>query len=190
MTAPRGHAGCVLSIDRTWDGGRLPRDDIATVELQLDGDDLVLRVDAPFRDDPPPPGPPGPTPGLWEHEVVEIFVAGPGADDAVPYLEIEMSPRGHYLALRLEGVRRVVDQGLPLDLRTTVDGDRWRATARAPRELLPPPPWRAAAFAMHGAGPGRRHHTSVPLPLPGSRPDFHQPGRFPPLRLDGGRRPG
>lgn len=174
-----------LGIDRTWDGAPIAPDERATVRLELAGDVLLVRVDAPFHGDPPPPGPPGPTPRLWEHEVVELFVAGPaGADGAVPYLEVELSPHGHYLGLRLEGVRRVVEQGLPFDVAAEIAGGRWRAEARVPRVWLPPPPWRAAAFVMHGAGPGRRHLASVPLP--GPRPDFHRPDRFPPLRLAGG----
>lgn len=188
MTTPPERPAQVLSIDRTWDGAPLPTREVATVEVLLDGGDLVVRVDAPFHDDPPPPRQPGPTPGLWEFEVIELFIAGPGSDERVPYLEIEMAPGGHYLALRLEGVRRVVVQGMPLALRATVDGGRWRAEARAPGAWLPPAPWRAAAFAIHGVGQERRHLASVPLP--GARPDFHQPGRFPPLVLGGEPRPG
>jgi len=185
LAGPRGRS---LAIDRTWDGRPLAEAERGTVRLELAGETLLVRVDAPFHGDPPPPGPPGPTPSLWEHEVVELFVAGPGADDAVPYLEVELSPHGHHLALRLAGVRRIVEEGLPLDLRAAIETRRWRAEARVPRAWLPPPPWRAAAFAVHGAGPGRRHLASVPLP--GPRPDFHQPGRFPPLRLEGGPGPG
>lgn len=97
------------------------------------------------------------------------------------YLEVELSPHGHHLVLRLAGVRRVVAAGLELDYRAAVDGDRWRGEARLPRSWLPPTPHRAAAFAVHGTG-GRRRHLSS-LPLPGDAPDFHQPHRFPPLDL-------
>ncbi|HEX6204124.1 MAG TPA: hypothetical protein VF100_14075 [Thermoanaerobaculia bacterium] len=171
----------LLSVDRTWSGEVLEPRDRAELHLRRDGDHLRIAVDARFHGDPPPPGPPGPTPGLWEHEVVELFVAGPGSDDVVEYLEVELSPHGHHLVLRLRGVRRPVAEGLPLDFRAVIEGGRWRGEARVPRSWLPPPPHRAAAFAIHGSGAARRYLASVALP--GERPDFHQPGRFPPVEL-------
>lgn len=170
-----------LRVDRLWSGQPLAPEHHAELRLATTGDDLLLSVDAPFHGDPPPPGPAGSTPGLWEHEVVELFVAGVGLADPVEYLEVELSPHGHHLVLRLAGVRRVVEAGLPLDFRATIDADRWRGEARLPRSWLPPPPHRAAAFALHGTG-GRRRYLSS-LPLPGDTPDFHQPHRFPPLHL-------
>jgi hypothetical protein len=171
----------ILRVDRLWSGQPLAPDQHAELRLAAAGEELLLTVDAPFHGDPPPPGPPGPTPELWEHEVVELFVAGEGPPGEVEYLEIELSPHGHHLVLRLAGVRQVVEAGLVLDYRAVVASGRWRGEARLPRAWLPPPPHRAAAFALHGTA-GRRRHLSS-LPLPGDRPDFHQPHRFPPLDL-------
>ena len=134
-------------------------------------------MSAPFHDDPPPLGEPGPTDRLWEHEVVELFVAG--RDDR--YTEVELSPWGHHLVLRLHGVRRVIDTQLPLAFRVRRCGARWIGVARLDRELLPPPPWRANAYAIHGEGSDRRFLSATPLP--GEQPDFHQPDRFPALPL-------
>lgn len=173
--------GAELQVDRTWSGEPLLRERPADLCLAAAGDHLRIAVDAPFHNDPPPPGLPGPTPGLWEHEVVELFVTGPGADREVEYLEIELSPHGHHLVLRLRGVRRVVEEGLPLDFRAAIGGRRWRGEALIPRAWLPPPPHRAAAFALHGTGARRRYLSSVSLP--GDHPDFHQPHRFPRLDL-------
>lgn len=169
-----------LRVDRTWSGEPLAPERQAELRLEAAGDHLLLIVDAPFHGDPPPPGPPGPTPELWEHEVVELFVAGEGSADQVEYLEVELAPHGHQLVLRLMGVRRVVESGLEVVFRAAIDGDRWRGEALLPRTWLPPPPHRAAAFALHGTGGRRRYLSSVPLP--GGGPDFHQPHRFP--RLD------
>lgn len=171
----------ILRVDRLWSGQPLAPEQHAELRLAAAGDDLLLTVDAPFHGDSPPPGAPGPTPGLWEHEVVELFVAGPGTDEAFEYLEVELSPHGHHLVLRLAGVRRVVESVLPLDFRASIDGGRWRGSARLPRAWLPPPPHRAAAFALHGEGAARRYLSSVTLP--GDAPDFHQPHRFPPIDL-------
>lgn len=170
-----------VPIDRTWSGEPLAAEERGELLLVLACGQLRIAVDAPFHDDPPPPGPPGPTPGLWEHEVVELFVAGPGGDDEVEYLEIELSPHGHHLVLRLRGVRHAIEEGLPLDFRAAIEGGRWRGEALVPRAWLPPPPHRAAAFAIHGTGAARRHLSSVALP--GERPDFHQPRSFPPIEL-------
>jgi hypothetical protein len=177
----------------TWDGGPAGAGERARVALALAARGLAVEVDAPFHRDPPPATPPGPTPGLWEHEVVELFVAGEGPPETVEYTEIELAPGGHYLVLRFRGVRQRLAAGLPLDYRAAVADGRWRGVARLPLSTLPPPPWRIAAFALHGAGPDRRHLASVPLP--GPRPDFHQPHRFPRLAVphaaveqDGSRR--
>jgi hypothetical protein len=182
-----------LKIGGTWDDRPLRDDEGTAVSLSVCADHLLAFVDAAFHGDPPPLAPPGSTPGLWEHEVVEVFVAGEGPPEAVEYTELELAPGGHYLVLRFRGVRQRLAAGLPLDYRAAVADGRWRGVARLPLSTLPPPPWRIAAFALHGAGPDRRHLASVPLP--GPRPDFHQPHRFPRLAVphaaveqDGSRR--
>lgn len=164
-----------LTIAHTWDGARLHPDERATVRLCDAGDHVRLSVRAPFEDDPPPPGPPGPTPGLWHHEVVECFLAG--ADGS--YLEVELGPHGHHLVLSLSGVRQVVWQARPLDVRFVKGCHTWTAEARIPLAWLPPRPWTANAYRIHGVGAARVYHAHAPLP--GAAPDFHQPAVFPPL---------
>lgn len=152
--------------------------------MRLAGDDQALRieVDGPYHGDPPPPGPPGPTERLWEHEVVELFVVGhAGTDGAVPYTEIELSPHGHHLVLRLLGVRQVVARELPLDFEATIEGARWRGLARLDRAFLPPGPHRVNAFALHGQGAHRRYLAWTPVG--GREPDFHRIERFPSFTL-------
>jgi hypothetical protein len=171
-----------LRIASTWDGEVVGADEEARLRLRLTTTELHIAVAAVFHGDLPPTGPVGPTPRLWEHEVVELFLAGAGsADRALRYTEIELSPWGHHLVLQLEGLRRPIAEGLPLALRTRRRGGRWHAAARLDRRLLPPPPWRANAFAVHGRHPHRRYLAATPLP--GPEPDFHQPDRFPPLPL-------
>ncbi|MEM9558055.1 MAG: hypothetical protein AAGC60_27610 [Acidobacteriota bacterium] len=180
MSARRRHR---FVIDRTWDGRSVPRDDAARVDLVAVTGGLELRIDSPFHDDPPPPGPPGSTPGLWRFEVVELFLAG-ALDEAGRrrYTEIEIGPRGHYLVLRFAGPRRSVAEGLELEVETAIDDGRWRARVPLPAGHLPPPPHRAAAFAIHGPPEARRHRAAHPIP--GSQPDFHQPELFRPIDLE------
>ena len=110
--------------------------------------------------------------GLWEHEVVELFISGP--DEG--YTEIELSPSGHHLVLQLADVRRPVARLLDIAFTAKVVGDQWTGTAQIPALLLPQEPWRINATAIHGSGAERIYLSWVALP--GAAPDFHQPALF------------
>lgn len=173
-----------LCIASTWDGEAIPSAEQVAIELCDAGDDLLLTIDAPFHDDPRPTGPVGSRDRLWEHEVVELFVAGRSDRLGRPrYTEVELSPHGHYLVMRLLGVRQVLAAGLPLEFKARVAGGRWRGEAKLWKCLLPPGPHTVNAYAIHGLGESRRHLALVPVP--GERPDFHKLERFQPLVLPG-----
>ncbi len=91
-----------------------------------------------------------------------------GADDT--YLEVELSPRGRYLVLFLEGERRVVHRGVRLLYRAEIEGRRWRGEASIPIGWIPIGLDRLNAFAIHGTGQMRRHLAW--RPTGGPRPDF------------------
>jgi hypothetical protein len=174
----------VLRTAATWDGEAAAAGELAEVTLVAMPSGVRIEVDAPFHGDPPPPCAPGSCDGLWEREVVEVFVAGPGER----YLEVELGPHGHYLVLQLEGIRRRVGPPIVLAraVETALGGGRWRGAAVVPRELLPPTPHRANAYAIHGAAP-RRYLACVPVP--GAAPDFHRLDRFAPVELFGAGSP-
>jgi len=158
-----------VRIESEWNGAPVDPEHWITVHLLDAEPGIQLRLTAPFYGDPPPPtGPVGPTDGLWEFEVVEVFIAGPGDR----YLEVELSPTGHYLVLELEGVRNPVRTRLPIDFRAEIVGDKWTGCATLPQELLPTGPLRINATAIHGAGADRIYLSAIPLP--GTQPDFHQ----------------
>lgn len=148
------------------------------MDARLRGAWLEVHIDAPWHGDPAPEGDPGPRPALWNHEVVELFVVGPGER----YLELEFGPHGHHLALRLEGVRQPVESAMPLEYTAERHNGRWRGVARVPAAWLPPGPHTANAYAIHGVGEARRYlaHTAVPGPAP----DFHRLAYFQPADLE------
>lgn len=166
----------MLRICSTWNGNPVGDAHRIAIEWTPAGDSVELRVSAPHYGDPPAPSSPvGPTDRLWEFEVVEVFVAGSDGR----YTEIELAPSGHHLVLQLDGVRNAVASMIPISYTARVAGNRWVGTARIEHRLLPPPPWRVNATAIHGSGADRVYLSMVALP--GSAPDFHQPDRFPPL---------
>jgi len=167
-----------LDVTHTWDGHPIARDERVRVDLRRVDGALELRVDAPWHGDPPPASAPGPTPRLWEHEVVELFLAGP----ADRYLEVELGPHGHHLVLWLDGVRRPTREAIPIDYVVARAGDRWTGRALlGPQVPLPDTPWRANAYAIHGVGDRRRWLAHAPVQ--GPQPDFHRLDRFVPIRF-------
>ncbi|MBO84327.1 MAG: hypothetical protein CL927_03120 [Deltaproteobacteria bacterium] len=165
-----------FDIEQKWNGRPSTRRERVIVVVEDDGDCLKVVVDAPFHGDPAPEGPPGSTPGLWDHEVVELFIAGAGTE----YLELEFGPFGHYLALSFSDVREQSGGPHALEYRTAVLKHAWTGTARVPRALLPAGPYRMNATAIHGHPVRHRRFLSAQV-LPGAKPDFHQPEHFRPV---------
>ena len=165
-----------LRIASLWNGKSIPEAHHIVIEWVQLPQCIELRIDAPYCGSPAAPeAAPGPTDRLWEHEVVEVFVAG--SNDQ--YTEIELAPSGHHLVLQLAGVRNPVATKLPLRFDAEVLKDRWRGVARIDIGLLPPTPWRVNATAIYGEGALRTYLSMTPLA--GPEPDFHQPDRFRPL---------
>lgn len=172
-----------LDVAFTWDGQ--PAAPAPRVQIWREGPDCVVGIASPVFGAAPPPGPPGRCWRLWEHEVVEVFLAGPGAPAEAPYVELELAPTGHWLALRLRGTRTIVDDDLPVRARAGRRGDRWTGELRLPWASLPDGPLRVLATAAHGPPGARRYLAHVPLG--GAAPDFHQLERFTPLPPPGPR---
>ncbi len=174
-----------LVIASTWAGAPLAEALQARLQLDLEPAGLRVLIDAPFFDDPPPPADGQPRTardGLWEHEVVELFIGAAEGGKARHYTELEFGPHGHALGLRFEGYRvRVARFEVAFEVLSLDRGARrWRGEARVPRALLPPPPWRMNAFAMHGDP--RIHLAAFPAPE-GLSPDFHAAAVWRPIDL-------
>lgn len=165
-----------LDVARTWDGAPARADEIAVVTVRRGSRAIHLEIDAPLHGDPSPGAVAGATGGLWEHEVVEVFLAT--RDER--YVEVEIGPAGHHLALALQGRRRVVASHLPLAVSVRRAGARWTARAALDLRWVPAPLALANAYAIHGVAAERRHLAHAPVG--GALPDFHRLERFVPFR--------
>ena len=163
------------TISATWNCVSIPRHQWVSVDMTLTEQGLDIDLESPFYGDPRPPGPAGPTDELWMFEVVEIFVSG----EADRYLEVELSPHGHYLVLLLNGRRNIEKRLLPLDYGAAIAGSRWRGHAFVPASYLPCGALRGNVYAIHGAGDRRTYLARYPLG--GDSPDFHRLEDFGPL---------
>lgn len=170
-----GRQGGSLVVDKSWDGRLLAASARAQVSFELGPAGLTIVVRAPFYNDPPPPDPAGELDGLWEYEVVELFLLGA----AGRYLEVELGPHGHYLVLLMAGVRQVDKRLTPSHSAPLIMGSHWQTTLIVPDRELPLPFSHANAYAIHGQGAARCYQAA--FAVPGPRPDFHQPRFFQPL---------
>ena len=157
-----------IEIATDWLGGPVETAERVAIDLRSMPESFEIRIDAPFHADPPPPGPPGTTEGLWEYEVVEVFLWAP----PTRYLELEFSPHGHSLALQLDGVRQPVSQVTTVRYQASIEGERWRGVAWIPWSEIPEAATRINAYAIHGVAEGRRYLAWQPVP--GDAPDFHR----------------
>jgi hypothetical protein len=176
MSGSVGVSSHRFEITSTWDGHPLREDEYARVDLTV-GAEVLIQVSAAFFDDPAPNARPGRLDGLWNFEVVELFLLGEGDD----YLEIELGPHGHWLALRLTGRRQISNDRVPIDFATTRAAASWSGEARLSLDWLPENIRAANAYAIHGVGPARRFLAMHAAP--GNQPDFHQLESFGPLTI-------
>ncbi len=161
-----------LVIDRLWDGVPAWPSERTEVAFSIGSSGLLVEVAANLHGDRPPALPPGRTDGLWDYEVVELFLA----NDDGQYLELEFGPHGHYLALRFSEPRQITSRDISISYQTEITGQCWRGRAQAPTSCLPAQLTRANAYAIHGQGQDRRYLAA--FAVPGPRPDFHQPQFF------------
>lgn len=122
--------------------------------------------------------------GLWNGNVVELFLGNP---DNGRYLEVHLAPTGQWWACVFTAVRvREIESGRPLPLSVVQHhrdkaGKRWQSSLQVPASVI---------CQLLGARDFMRLHANLtaicrPLtgqpcffslaPLPGAKPDFHQP---------------
>jgi len=179
----------LLGIDEDWFGSPL----LPPVAFSLASDPEYLWFVATRQAQAsvlPGAVPGGFTPGLWEYDVAELFVA---SQDGNSYLEFNLAPNGAWWAAKFSSPRQVCDS--QPDFQNNIhtyhdapDPDSWVAAISIPLGFLrkhisfdvgSPA---NAAFIMNS--PEQTFHSAARLP--GGKPDFHQPSKFPktiPLKL-------
>ena len=172
-----------LAIEREWDGrpcadARLHGE--VRLSLPAGGPQtrgLEIQASLPHQHAPRVPEQPPHTrvADLYEYDVVECFLVGEGGR----YLEVELGAGGHFLVLSFDAPRVLADAHEDLDpvLRFEEGTSRWRSTLTLPEDFLPTGVCAVNAFVIAGG-----HHLAW-HPVPGARPDFHQPGCFPRVSL-------
>ena len=171
---------------------------------------LKIEYSAPFMDNPAPSEAQGRLWGLWEYEVLELFIAG--ADNE--YLELEFGPHSHHLALYFKGERQLVEDHVNLEelsfwrdslqsqsmidhLQAKVKPAQWGGSCLIKPENLPPSFKGNPETLDHSILTNQsqlniainafwcfndQHHSRqfyCAFPLPGLKPNFHQPAHFP-----------
>ena len=175
-----------FTISHLWNSA--PIIDHRPVQLAVssspDNDHLLIEINAPFFNDPPPSSmPPGPFPELWNYEVVELFFL---ASSTKHYIELEFSPRGHYLILLLIDRRKQLKDMLPLsDSQVNrLSSDRWTGRVQVPRAHFPAHVDRFNAYAIHGQDANRTYEALYPAPSDSDKPDFHRLELFQPIDFE------
>uniref|UniRef100_A0AC35GSQ3 Uncharacterized protein n=1 Tax=Panagrolaimus sp. PS1159 TaxID=55785 RepID=A0AC35GSQ3_9BILA len=173
--------GFNATIDRTWNNKPI---DHRPIEIKITWyfekqrgaphkRVVLVEFTAPLFDDPEPPTSPGPTPGLWDYEVVEFFFA----NEQGHYLEVEVGPHGHWLVLFHKGYRECFNAGEDIDLRVenVFDMDVWKCRVEIPLSYLPGRVTKFNAYGIHGTGDDRTYEALYPV-TDGklTKPDFHK----------------
>jgi alpha-galactosidase len=130
------------------------------------------------------------TPGLWERDVCEIFIA---PDPATPnnYFEFEAAPTGEWLDVAIqfteEGKQSDWEFKSRMSVAAKVVGPRLLISMRIPwsQQITKPTSgslWRANFFRCIGDGPGRGYLAWQPTLT--EEPNFHVPAVFGSLMFD------
>jgi hypothetical protein len=171
----------VLPIVTYWDGTPCTNARLhGGVTLGAEGEGLCITASLSHQECPCVPATPPRTrvANLWEYDVVECFVVG-----AECYLEVELGAGGHFLVLNFAAprvCRNAYEAFVPrMTFEPCQEGKpAWRSSILIPWPMVPMHVQGVNAYVISG------HHYLCYHPLPGPKPDFHQPERFPYVRLE------
>lgn len=160
---PSGAIGALAADARRGPGGRLE----LVFEASAVTEALVV----------PPPAPGARADGLWRHTCFEAFVR---AGDGPGYVELNLSPSGHWAAYQFGDYREGMANAEvpPPGIRVEREGDRLILAASLDLSAALPPeaPWRASLTAVIEGQGGRMSYFA--LAHPEAKPDFHHADGF------------
>lgn len=172
----------MIHLTQLWNGEPAPAGHGGRAALNTDAGLLCLSWDLALPGEPrAPDAEPGFVDGLWEHDVIELFLCS--RSTPTRYLELEFGPAGHWLALAFSDIRQREAEltGIDPELSHELTPGRWRGRAALPLALVERhagrAPWRGLVATVSGAA---RVHACWPK-LPGETPDFHQPQAWAPV---------
>ncbi|NQV90640.1 hypothetical protein HQ487_04545 [Candidatus Uhrbacteria bacterium] len=175
LIIPQSQDELILPIKDLWDGSACPDDRLfAQVGLSVNKEGLLVRVEAPMLHEQRIPDAPTGTrvEGLWEYDVVEVFLVGPGHQ----YLEIELGAGGHFLVLGFDSIRHrehAYEKFAPI-LRYEKTGEKmWRSSLVIPWKMIPENLRGLNTFAIMSG------QFLAFAPVSGKEADFHQPDKYP-----------
>lgn len=174
-----------------WDGTP-NRDPLLQGQVTVSAQDSGLELCMSLPHQPQPKVPLAPSgarvPDLWTYNVVECFLAGPDG-----YLEVELGPGGHFLVLEFTAPRVLKDRhevfspSIEVLEVATAPLPTWKSRIIIPWSMVPTPLIGINAYAIVGEKTGGEKTVGDKVvgerylcfePLPGPKPDFHQPDRF------------
>ena len=164
----------LLRVDRLWNGGACPDDRLwAELKLSKKPTGLRVRVSSPMLHEQRVPDAPmgSRVEKLWEHDVVELFLVGPGHQ----YLELELGAGGHWLLLSFDSIRHRRDSHetfKPIVKFKKTSEKIWTSEIVIPWKLIPENLRALNAFAIMAG------QFMAMSRVPGKEPDFHQPDAF------------
>ena len=176
---PRNPENILLRIERLWNGEPCPDDRLwAQIQVSQTKDGLLVEASGPMlHEQNIPDAPTGArVDELWNFDVVELFLVGPGHQ----YLELELGAGGHYLLLGFDSIRHRANgyETLNLPVRFEKTGEKtWHSVVVIPQRFVPENLRTLNTFAIM-AGQFLAYS-----PVPGEKPDFHQPDSFPAASL-------
>lgn len=179
LLIPRPPDSLYFVINRFWNGEACG-DELyhAEVWLQATGKGLNIRCHCPTLPNQRIPNAPRDKrfDGLWEYDVVEVFLVG--ADGK--YLEVELGAGGHWLVLGFDGIRHRSNDYVdfnPDHRNGSAVEDTWQSNITIPWEMVPTSLVKMNAYAIFGG------QFLAMNPVPGAEPNFHQPDTFPDVEV-------
>jgi hypothetical protein len=134
--------------------------------------------------------------GLWERDVVEVFV-NPQPQRVNHYYEFEVAPNNLWIDLEIDLDKTPFNDpgwNSKFTHATHVDAGRklWTCEMRIPLRAIvgargtpsPGEEWRINFFRADGKGDNRHRRLMAWSPVPGEKPNFHTPRRFGLIRFE------